>query len=194
MAKDMIWELSRPLVDITKTAFEDGFKTQRGGEQQKGAPLYGWRLPPSIDGKKRLSVFPRGSYENQRERRCIVKISFSGPIVTNGKGTIDPIHPNAQKISYIARSTATKEGVPWFEDEEKDVVQVGTNEIAVCVALADDPDGFPCEVNMIIKAETKPHLDSVGAKGREVKAYDRIAEAEAYEAELKAKAAKRKSK
>ena len=47
---------------------------------------------------------------------------------------------------------------------------------------------------MIIKAETKPHLDSVGAKGREVKAYDRIAEAEAYEAELKAKAAKRKSK
>ena len=80
------------------------------------------------------------------------------------------------------------------EDEEKDVVQVGTNEIAVCVALADDPDGFPCEVNMIIKAETKPHLDSVGAKGREVKAYDRIAEAEAYEAELKTKAAKRKGK
>lgn len=79
-----------------------------------------------------------------------------------------------------------------FEDEEGDVLQVGTNEIAVCVALADDPDGFPCEVNMIVKAETKPHLDSIGAKGREVKAYDRIAEAEAYEAELKAKAAKRK--
>ena len=79
-----------------------------------------------------------------------------------------------------------------FEDEENDVLQVGTNEIAVCVALTDDPDGFPCEVNMIIKAETKPHLDSVGTKGREVKAYDRIAEAEAYEAELKTKAAKRK--
>ncbi len=122
MARDMVWDLSRPLVDITKTAFEDGFKTRRGGEQQKGTPLYGWRLPPSIDGKKSRSGFPRGSYENQRERRCIVKISFSGPIVTSGKGTIDPVHPNAQKLSYIARSTATKEGVPWFEEEEKDVL------------------------------------------------------------------------
>ena len=51
MARDMIWELSRPLVDITKTAFEDGFKTQRGSDQHKGAPLYGWRLPKSIDEK-----------------------------------------------------------------------------------------------------------------------------------------------
>ena len=122
MARDMIWELSRPLVDITKTAFEDGFKTQRGDDQHKGAPLYGWRLPKSIDEKKSWIGFSRNYSESQRERRCIVKISFSGPIVTNGKGTIDPIHPNAQKISYIARSTATKEGVPWFEDEEKDVL------------------------------------------------------------------------
>lgn len=79
-----------------------------------------------------------------------------------------------------------------FEDEEGDVLQVGTNEIAVCVAVATDKDGFSHDVNMVIKAEAKPHLDSVGAKGREVKAYDRFEEAEAYEDELKAKAAKRK--
>lgn len=81
-----------------------------------------------------------------------------------------------------------------FEDEEGDVLQVGTNEIAVCVALADDPDGFPCEVNMIVKAETKPHLDSVGTKGREVFAYDRFDAAESYQEELKYKAAKKKGK
>ena len=85
MARDMIWELSRPLVDITKTAFEDGFKTQRGGDQHKGTPLYGWKLPKSIDEKKSWISFPRNYSDSQRERRCIVKISFSGPIVTNGK-------------------------------------------------------------------------------------------------------------
>lgn len=79
-----------------------------------------------------------------------------------------------------------------FEDTEGDVLQVGTNEIAVCVAIAEDADGFPCDVNMVVRAETKPHLNSVGAKGREVKAYDRFEEAEAYEDELKAKAAKKK--
>ena len=40
-----------------------------------------------------------------------------------------------------------------FEDEEKDVVQVGTNEIAVCVAIAEDEDGFPHDVCVIVKPE-----------------------------------------
>lgn len=80
-----------------------------------------------------------------------------------------------------------------FEDEEGDVLQVGTNEIAVCVAVAEDPDGFPCDVCCVVKAEVKPHLDSQGEK-RAVTAYDRFSEAEAYEDELKAKAAKRKGK
>lgn len=80
-----------------------------------------------------------------------------------------------------------------FEDEEGDVLQVGTNEIAVCVAVAEDPDGFPCDVCCVVKAEVKPHLDSQGEK-RTVTAYDRFSEAEAYKDELKAKAAKRKGK
>ena len=81
-----------------------------------------------------------------------------------------------------------------FEDEEKDVVQVGTNEIAVCVAIAEDEDGFPHDVCVIVKPEVKPHLDSVGAKGREVFAYDRFDAADSYQEELKYKAAKKKGK
>jgi hypothetical protein len=80
-----------------------------------------------------------------------------------------------------------------FEDEPEDVVQVGTNEIAVCVAIAEDADGFPHDVCVVVKPEVKPHLDSIGEK-REVFAYDRFAAAEEYEMELKAKAAKRKGK
>ncbi|MGN1189559.1 MAG: hypothetical protein ACI4SL_04090, partial [Candidatus Ornithospirochaeta sp.] len=57
-----------------------------------------------------------------RERRCIVKITFSGPIVTTGNCTIDPSHPNAQKLAYISRSTATKENVPWHEEKNEKVL------------------------------------------------------------------------
>lgn len=78
-----------------------------------------------------------------------------------------------------------------FEDEPEDVVQVGTNEIAVCVAVAKDEDGFEHDVCCVVKPEVKPHLDSIGEK-RTVTAYDRFAEAEAYEEELKAKAMKKK--
>ena len=81
-----------------------------------------------------------------------------------------------------------------FEDSDGDIVQVGTNEIAVCAAIAEDEDGFPHDICVIVKPEVKPHLDSVGAKGREVFAYDRFDAAESYQEELKYKAAKKKGK
>lgn len=79
-----------------------------------------------------------------------------------------------------------------FEDEDNDVVQVGANEIAVCVAIDKDKDGFSYDMNMVVKAEVKPHLDSIGEKGRDVKAYDRLTKSEDYQRELKLKQIKKK--
>ena len=47
-----------------------------------------------------------------------------------------------------------------FEDEPEDVVQVGTNEIAVCVAIAEDADGFPHDVCVVVKPEEVDDLEA----------------------------------
>lgn len=115
--------MGRDIFDISKTAFEDGFKPSRGIGPSKGEPLYGLRLfPRSEEGSITWRNANASNSWKTRERRCIVKITFSGPIVTSGSGTINPSHPNAQKLSYIARSTATKENTPWHEEKNEEVL------------------------------------------------------------------------
>lgn len=79
-----------------------------------------------------------------------------------------------------------------FEDEEGDVLQIGTNEIAVAVGI-DKIDGFDTDVCVVVKPEVKSWIDSKGEK-REVKAFDRFEAAENYEIELKAKEEKKRNK
>lgn len=80
-----------------------------------------------------------------------------------------------------------------FEDVEGDVLQVGTNEVAVAVAI-DDVDGFATDVCVVVKPEVKSWTRPAATARRQTEPYDRFDVAEAYAAECEVKKANRKSK
>ena len=80
-----------------------------------------------------------------------------------------------------------------FEDVEGDVLQVGTNEVAVAVAI-DDVDGFATDVCVVVKPEVKSWTRPAATARRQTEPYDRFDAAEAYAAECEVKKANRKSK
>lgn len=80
-----------------------------------------------------------------------------------------------------------------FEDVEGDVLQVGTNEVAVAVAI-DDVDGFATDVCVVVKPEVKSWTKPAATARRQTEPYDRFDAAEAYAAECEVKKANRKSK
>jgi len=67
-----------------------------------------------------------------------------------------------------------------FEEEEGDVLQVGTNEIAAVVAL-DEIDGFPLDACVVVKAEVKSWNEPNPDAKRKVDPYDRFEAAENYQ-------------
>ena len=80
-----------------------------------------------------------------------------------------------------------------FEDVEGDVLQVGTNEVAVAVAI-DDVDGFARDVCVVVKPEVKSWTRPAATAKRQTEPYDRFEAAEAYAAECEVKNTNRKSK
>ena len=78
-----------------------------------------------------------------------------------------------------------------FEDVEGDVLQVGTNEVAVAI---DDFDGFATDVCVVVKPEVKSWTRPAATARRQTEPYDRFDAAEAYAAECEVKKANRKSK
>lgn len=79
-----------------------------------------------------------------------------------------------------------------FEDVEGDVLQVGTNEVAVAVAI-DDVDGFATDVCVVVKPEVKSWTRPAATAKRQTEPYDRFDAAEAYEEECRVKKQNRKS-
>lgn len=97
----------------------------------------------------------------------------------------------------LIRKTITKMFMDFlkenFEENEGDVLQVGTNEIAAAVAI-DNIDGFEHDACVVIKAEVKSWTAPAADAKRKIEPYDRFESAKAYEKELELKKRKKDSK
>ena len=78
---------------------------------------------------------------------------------------------------------------------EENVSVVGSNEIAICIGILPDTDGFDRELVVTVKPTAKDWIDRKTTK-KIFEAYNRLDEAEAYAVELeeKAKAKEEKAK
>lgn len=79
-----------------------------------------------------------------------------------------------------------------FEEVEGDVLQIGTNKIAVACAEAPDEDGFMVDVCCVVTPEVKSWTHGKGVRGTEP--FDRFQENQDWLDEVKCKEAKRKKK
>lgn len=79
-----------------------------------------------------------------------------------------------------------------FEEVEGDVLQIGTNKIAVACGVAPDEDGFPVDVCCVVTPEVKAWTQGKGTRG--AKPFDRFQEHEDWVMECQWKEAKRKTK
>lgn len=99
-----------------------------------------------------------------------------------------------KKVSVIkekARQTIINDFIEYLAEKYDAAKLVGSNEIGVVVGSALDSEGFASDVVVVVKATVKPWYDK-GDLARPVQKYDLDEEAEAYEAEVKAKKAPKK--
>jgi len=99
-----------------------------------------------------------------------------------------------KKVSVIkekARQVLTDAFMEFLKERTEMAKLVGSNEIGVVVGQAKDQDGFASDVVVVVKATVKPWYDKTDL-ARPVHRYDLEDEAEAYEAEVKAKKAPKK--
>lgn len=134
---DYVVSMTRPLLDmtpdapdLTKTPFENmknGGGRGRGARPRKssvGAIKLGTvthRGPSTIRQPWKRASFP-SPVPTPPKRRCMVKITYSGPLRRSSAsvGADGAVHPNAGKIAYIARESATTEPRPWYAEPVED--------------------------------------------------------------------------
>ena len=100
------------------------------------------------------------------------------------------------KVSAIkneVRAMLVADFMEFLSQKYETVAQVSNTEVAVVLGTITDEDGFTQDVVGGVKASAKSFYDKKDGLKREVHKFDIFDEAEAYDKEMKAKAAKRKS-
>lgn len=100
-----------------------------------------------------------------------------------------------KKVSVIkeeARKVLIDAFIEFLEERCEKVRKVASNKIGVVVGQALDLDGFAADLVDVITIESKTWYDKEEGLKRPVHRYDLEEEAEAYEAEVKAKKAPKK--
>ena len=103
---------------------------------------------------------------------------------------------SGMKVSAIktaAREMLVEDFMEFLSMKYETVAKVGPSEVAVVVGTVKDADGFEQDVIVTAKATAKSFYDKTSDVKREVHKFNIYDEAEAYEMEEKAKAAKKKA-